>query len=226
MRLGLAILMVMFANAAEAQACRVVDPELQGSYSGPCVNGLADGYGIASGAAEYRGEFKAGLKHGKGEKRWPSGDRYEGGFLEDRKHGLGTYTWGRGPWMGERYEGEYLHDLRDGYGVYRWATGDVYAGPWEKDLITGPATPMMAARAKFEEEARAAVAKIGQKVCRQVPVGIAARDWLRGSVAQVSGDRVGVRIEDPGHSLHVIGGAEARRGAVIWDVPQAWTPCF
>jgi hypothetical protein len=225
-RLAFALLLVIFGQAAEAQPCRVVDPELQGSYSGPCVNGLAEGYGSASGAAEYRGELKAGLKHGQGEKRWPSGDRYEGGFFADRKHGLGTYTWGRGPWMGERYEGEYLNDLREGYGVYRWATGDVYAGPWEKDIITGPATPMMLARAKFEEEARAAVAKPGQKVCREMPIGIAHRDWLRGSVVAVSGDRVGVRIEDPGHSPHVISGAEARRGEVIWDVPRAWTPCF
>jgi hypothetical protein len=226
MRLAFAILLAVLAQAAEAQSCRVVDPELQGAYSGPCVNGLASGYGVANGAAEYRGEFQAGLKHGTGEKRWPNGDRYEGSFYEDRKHGTGIYTWGRGPWLGERYEGGYLNDRRHGFGEYRWATGDVYAGPWEKDLIAGPATPMMLAHAKFVEEARAAVARIGQKVCREMPVGIAGHDWIRGSVAEVSADRVGVRVEDPGRSVHVILGVEARRGELVWDVPQTWTPCF
>jgi len=95
----------------------VIDPELRGSYAGPCVNGLAEGQGVAAGTAEYRGEFKAGRKNGKGAKTWPSGDRYEGEFVEDRKEGVGAYTWGRGPWQGERYEGSFLNDRRQGFGV-------------------------------------------------------------------------------------------------------------
>src|SRR5438094_227495 len=87
--------------------CRVLDPELQTSYSGPCVNGLAEGQGVARGSATYEGEFKVGRKHGRGVKSWANGDRYEGGFADDHKHGQGTYTWGRGPWAGERYEGNY-----------------------------------------------------------------------------------------------------------------------
>jgi hypothetical protein len=41
-------------------ACKVLDPELQGSYTRPCVNGLAQGEGYATGSATYRGHFKAG----------------------------------------------------------------------------------------------------------------------------------------------------------------------
>src|SRR5690606_15751370 len=85
-------------HEAAAQSCRVLDPELQEVYAGPCVNGLAEGFGHASGIAEYSGEFKAGMKHGRGTKRWKNGDRYEGTFVEDRKEGTGTYVWGRGPW--------------------------------------------------------------------------------------------------------------------------------
>jgi hypothetical protein len=77
-----------------------------------------------------------------------------------------------------------------------------------------------------DARARAAVAKEGQKVCREMPVGIAERDWLRGVVVAVSADGVGVRIDDPGHQLHRVGSAEARVGEVVWDAPQAWTPCF
>jgi len=227
-RLDFALLATLLfaAGVAHAQSCRVLDPELQASYSGPCLNGLAEGAGLASGIAEYRGEFKAGKKHGKGVKTWRNGDRYEGSFVEDRKEGRGVYTWGRGRWAGERYEGAYLNDQRHGFGEYRWPTGDVYAGPWENDLIAGEATPMMLAQRKFREEARAAVAHEGRKVCREMPVGIAGRDWLRGTVVAVTAERVGVRIDDPGRMEHVVSDAQARRGEVVWDVPEAWTPCL
>src|SRR3989442_13667168 len=89
--------LLLFASCAMAQECGVIDPELRGSYAGPCVNGLAEGQGTASGTAEYRGGVKAGRKNGKGAKTWPNGDRYEGEFVEDRKEGVGAYTGGRGP---------------------------------------------------------------------------------------------------------------------------------
>ena len=217
---------ILLAGSVHAQECRVLDPELQASYAGPCVNGLAEGYGSAAGTAEYRGELKAGRKHGKGVKTWANGDRYEGGFVEDRKEGLGIYTFGRGPWLGERYEGSFLNDRRHGFGVYRWASGDAYAGPWERDIAIGSPTPMMRARTKFEQEARAAVAREGQKVCREMPVGIALRDWVRGVVVAVAPDKVAVRIDDAGQYAHVLANAEARQGDVVWDAPQAWTPCW
>jgi hypothetical protein len=214
---------------AQAQSCRVLDPELQASYAGPCVNGLAEGFGQAAGTAQYQGEFKAGRKHGKGVKTWPNGDRYEGGFANDMKHGTGTYAWGRGPWAGESYEGGFANDRRHGFGVYRWQTGDVYAGPWESDVATGPPTAMMQARTKFEEEAHRATAKEGARVCRELPVGIGAWDawdWVRGVVVGVSADRVGVRIDEPGRLPHVIAGVEARKGEVLWDAAPNWTPCL
>lgn len=217
---------VLFASCASAQDCRVLDPELQGTYAGPCVNGLAQGEGYAAGKAEYRGGFQAGRKHGKGVKTWPNGDRYEGEFAADAKHGRGLYVWGRGPWAGERYEGAFAGDRRHGFGVYRWASGDVYSGPWQNDVATGPPTPMMQARAKFEEEARLAVAKEGTKVCREMPVGIGDRDWVRGTVVAVAGDKVAVRIDDAGRQPHAVAGAEVRKGDVAWDAPHFWTPCL
>lgn len=223
---ALALLLFAACTQARSEGCSVLDPELQGRYVGPCVDGLAEGEGSASGFADYRGGFRAGRKHGKGVKTWPNGDRYEGDFVDERKEGFGVYIWGRGMWAGERYEGSYLNDRRHGQGVYRWPSGDVYRGPWKDDAIAGPATPMMIARAKFEEEARAAVGKPGQKVCREMPVGIGSSDWVRGTVVQVDAERIEVRIDDPGVQLHVIASVEARRGALIWDSPVAWTPCF
>ena len=214
------------AALAWGQECRVLDPELHGRYAGNCVNGLAEGAGVASGIARYEGEFRAGRKHGKGVKTWPNGDRYEGTFVEDRKEGTGTYVWGRGPWAGERYEGAYLNDRRQGFGVYRWPSGDVYAGPWEEDRLAGPPTAMMAARAKFEAEARAAVAKEGQKVCREMPIGIGDRDWVRGVVVATNAEQVAVRIDEPGRHPHVIADVEVRKGEALWDAPVNWTPCY
>ncbi len=225
--LSLGLLLLLLAPAiAHTQSCAVVDPELHQSYSGPCVNGLAEGFGSAAGTAEYRGEFKAGKKHGKGVKTWPNGDRYEGEFVEDYKEGNGVYVFGRGPWQGERYEGQFVKDRRHDIGTYRWQTGDVYTGPWQNDIATGPPTPMMQARAKFTTEARAAVAKESTKVCRELAFGIAERDWIRGTVVAVSADKVGIRIDDTGHYPHVIGGVQIRKGEVLWDSPEPWTPCY
>jgi len=210
---------------AEGPTCRVLDPELQGFYEGPCVNGLAEGQGRAGGTAQYEGGFKAGRKDGHGVKTWPNGDRYDGDFVDGKKEGRGTYTWGRGKWEGERYEGEYRNDKRDGTGTYTWPTGDVYRGPWKADQIAGYATPMMLAQRKFAEEAMKAVGKPGQAVCREMPVGIALSEWIHGVVVGVSGDKVGIRVDDPGHG-QVVAGVELRAGDVVWDQPTEWTPCW
>jgi hypothetical protein len=213
-------LMLLVALPAFGQDCKVLDPELQASYSGPCVDGLAEGQGSASGTAEYVGGFKAGRKHGPGVKTWPNGDRYEGEFVADHREGYGSYVWGRGAWQGERYDGEYVADRRNGYGIYWWQSGDVYAGPWQGDAPSGPATQMMRARANHAAEVRAAVAKEGQKVCREMPVGIAGREWARGVVVGIEGEHVGVRIDDPGKQ------GILPRGEVVWDLAYSWTPCW
>ena len=218
MRLLALFAVFVFSYEAQAQSCRVLDPELLRAYSGPCVNGFAEGEGVASGVAEYRGGFKDGRKHGRGVKTWPNGDRYEGGFTADQKEGYGVYQWGSGPWEGERYDGTFAADRRHGYGIYWWPSGDIYSGPWEADAPTGPGTEMMRARARFAAEALGAVAREGQKVCREMPPG--GRDWVRGVVVGIDADQVGVRIDDPGQHAHF------PRGEVIWDLAQSWTPCW
>jgi len=219
-------LFLFLASLALAQECKVQDPELQGAYSGRCVDGLAEGMGVASGIAEYTGEFKAGRKHGKGVKTWANGDRYEGDFFEERIEGFGTYTFGRGPWAGESYTGEYVGGKRHGHGVYRWASGDVYSGPWREDVPVGPPTAMMLAQAKHREESRAAVAQPGQKVCREVAVGIGGRDWIRGTVLAVNEERqVAVRIDEIGPQ-NPLGALGLKPGVFVWAAAEQWTPCY
>jgi len=223
---AVAALLFLTALSASAQSCKVLDPELQSSYAGPCVNGLAEGTGSARGIAAYEGEFRAGRKHGQGVKAWPNGDRYEGAFVEDRKEGNGRYQWGRGPWAGESYEGPYVNDRRHGEGVYRWPTGDVYRGPWLEDAIAGYATPMMLAQRTHAAEAKRAVAVEGRKVCREMKIGIALGEWIRGTVVGTKGEEVGVRVDEPGTHRHVLAGVELQAGDIVWDAPAAWVPCY
>jgi hypothetical protein len=222
------VAVALFPFGASAQAaCRVLDPELAGIYQGGCRDGLAEGYGEAKGVAEYRGDFRAGRKQGKGVKIWPSGDRYEGEFVEDRKEGAGKYTWSlRGHSAGERYSGAYLNDRRHGYGVYEWPSGDRYAGEWANDAVTGMPTRAMIARARSKTETLIAVAKPGVKVCRTLPVGIAVRDWIRGEVTAVEAERIEVRIADPGQQPHVIDGRPLVKGMRVWSAAEQWTPCL
>jgi hypothetical protein len=206
--------------------CKVLDPELQSSYSGGCKDGLADGYGEAVGLALYKGEFKAGRKHGKGIKTWPSGDRYDGEFVEDRKEGQGVYSWGpRTAWAGEKYTGHFVDDRRDGEGVYEWPNGDRYSGPWKNDVMIGKATPRMLERARAYIEHVVAVGRVGAKVCREMTVGIAKNDTIQGIVTEATNSSIAVRIENAGKFDHTLNGVEVVRGSVLWDTPTAWAPC-
>lgn len=226
------LIWIVLAYAAMAcgqtvEKCNVHDPELQGSYAGGCKDGLAQGYGEAIGTAHYKGEFKAGRKHGRGLKTWPSGDRYDGDFANDSKDGNGAYTWGRSSaWVGEKYTGSYRNDRRHGLGVYEWPDGDRYTGLWENDFIVGQPTSRMYARSRAYVEHAAAVAKPGNKICKSVTIGIGTQEWVRGTVTEVSDDKIAVRIDDSGHFQHLISGIPINRGDVVWDALQFWIPCF
>lgn len=209
------------------QECVVHDPELQGSYSGSCSNGMADGHGSATGLAHYAGEFKAGRKHGRGVKIWPSGDRYEGEFANDLKEGTGVYTWGRNsPWAGEKYTGDYRNDRRHGHGVYQWPDGDRYAGPWDNDIAVGTPTPRMYARSRAHVEHVAAAARMGNKVCRSVTHGIGTQDWLRGRVVDIKNGKIAVRLDDAGRFQQAASSVTMKAGDVLWEPARAWTPCL
>jgi hypothetical protein len=217
---------MLLTPAARAQTCRVLDPELQLSYSGPCKDGLAEGTGDASGIAHYRGGFRAGRKQGSGTKTWRSGERYEGEFEADRKHGMGRYTWASKEGVEpELYVGEYRADLRHGFGTYRWPSGDLYSGQWENDLPAGPPTAWMLQRALTAKEQEAAIARVGARVCRQLTVGIGVQEWIRGVVVDTRGSTVGVRIDDAGRFAHSLNGVALSPGTVVRDSFTQWTPC-
>lgn len=117
------------------------------SWSGGCVEGLADGRGALRWSGEnnlvdqYEGEMRRGRKNGRGTFIWISGsryagDRYDGQFVDDMFHGRGVYLWK----SGNRYEGEWRNNDFNGQGVMQWANGDRYTGQWQNDKAHGQGT--------------------------------------------------------------------------------------
>ena len=215
---------LLSTSAALGADCVVADPELQGSYEGGCKHGLAEGDGVAKGTAEYRGEFRAGMKHGQGIKTWPWGDRYEGGFASDLRSGKGTYTWGANtPWAGERYVGEYRADMREGTGSYFWPNGDRFDGTWKEDRRYGYSA--LELRRQAASKARVAALEPGTQVCSWGRTGI-AYDVLRvGKVETLEGNVLRVRLLRLEGNDQAVGGSNLRPDMLLDVSPADWVPC-
>lgn len=228
MRALAVIALVAGSLPALAQSgCLVVDPDLQGSYQGGCVDGKAEGRGTARGSATYVGEFLQGKKHGRGVKTWSRGDRYEGGFADDYMEGWGTYVWGaKSLFAGDRYEGGFARDKRNGFGVYIWASGDSYAGPWKDDAISGLATPMTIARFRAVNASLEAMEKPGVKLCHESSLA-AGQERTEGETQGLNkgAQQVSVKITKVGSTPAVVAGVQIAVGEVVWDSPLNWTPC-
>ncbi len=114
---GLLFLYALFSVAGNLIAqdeCKVLKPEISGTYTGKCKKGLANGKGKAVGADIYEGQFRDGLPSGKG-----------------------TYTWANG----DIYNGEWKEGYRDGKGSYKFKVGDkdsTLTGLWIQDQYYGP----------------------------------------------------------------------------------------
>jgi hypothetical protein len=89
-----------------------------------------------------------------------------------------------------------------------------------------PVEPALLDARTLARERREAVMQPGLQVCRRVPVGSTEHDWLRGTVVAMYGERVAVRIDDPGRFPHHLDGTSVAAGARLLSAPGAWTPCF
>ncbi len=109
------------------------------SWSGPVVDGKAEGKGILTLTArgkdgkekQGRGEveFVAGLLEGKASIKWADGDSYEGFYRKGLKEGTGLYYFSSN---GSTYEGEWKNGEMNGRGIQKDANGKVmYEGEWK-----------------------------------------------------------------------------------------------
>ncbi len=109
--------------------CKVLLPALNGNYAGDCKQGLAHGFGEATGEDFYRGDFVRGLPQGKGTYMWKNGGNYTGEWDKGLRDGSGIYTYKRegkdstlaGIWREDKFVGEkiippYEIEYRNGIG--------------------------------------------------------------------------------------------------------------
>ncbi|MEI7588504.1 MAG: hypothetical protein WCJ68_03340 [Chitinophagia bacterium] len=81
--------LLSFSTIVLAQDCKVLDPNLEGVYTGECKNGKASGMGKSVGKYTYEGEFKAGLPEGQGTMIDDMGNRFKGNFKKGKREGEG-----------------------------------------------------------------------------------------------------------------------------------------
>jgi hypothetical protein len=217
-------LLTSISHSALAAECKVLDPELQGFYEGGCKHGLAEGDGVARGAAEYQGEFHKGMKHGMGVKSWVWGDRYEGAFTNDRRNGKGMYVWGaRSPWAGERYVGTFLADQREGFGTYYWPNGDRFEGIWKQDRRYG--NTAMEERRQAAEAARAKALTPGAQVCSWGRTGIAYHVLRVGKIETMEGNALQVRLIRLEGLPEAVSASSLQPGQVMNGAAGEWILC-
>lgn len=114
---------VQKVGIGKREKCIIVDPDIADSFSGECIEQYAEGYGVAKGRDEYRGEFKRGEAHGKGQyshgsqSLWPT-EVFRGSYFRGAKNGFGVLSISANsahPAMesmkrnGELREGRYFH---------------------------------------------------------------------------------------------------------------------
>jgi hypothetical protein len=109
-----------------------------GTYTGPVVNGKANGVGsfVSKNGATYEGGFKNGLRNGPGTYIQPDGGKYMGNFTNDRCNDANaTMVYSDG----SRYEGGFREGVRNGLGLLIYSDGTRYYGNFVNDNQQGQA---------------------------------------------------------------------------------------
>lgn len=204
--------------------CKVLDPELQLSFEGDCVNGVAFGSGIARGkdGAWYEGQFLGGAKTGNGTKRYPTGDIYTGQWKRDKRHGYGRYVFGEGaPWRGDAYEGYWQNDQRHGSGTYIfYPSGDRFKAQWKNGGTNTLGTTTLARRKQTYQAVAASLSQPGTTVCSVTTDGASPKKLAKGIVRHAIEDRLYVDVQTPS----VLAASKLEHNP-RWDVITEWTQC-
>src|SRR5471032_1209243 len=109
------------------------------SWTGPCVDGFAEGLGTATFTHDGQSQsFTAGFSHGvipDGHviTRWGQGWSYDGETVHGRFDGAGILTTD----ARDRFEGQWTDGKMTGFGVLRRANGELYFGDWKDDKPNG-----------------------------------------------------------------------------------------
>lgn len=123
------------------QGCKLLDPYYSDGvtmkWEGSCIDGKANGYGKLTkhkdGEYEstYEGEFKNGIREGKGKFSHVSKTVLECDFINGQAIGIGTYDLGDG----NKYIGEIVNYREHGKGTYYKANGAKFEGFFVSDIM-------------------------------------------------------------------------------------------
>ncbi|MBL4762334.1 MAG: caspase family protein [Gammaproteobacteria bacterium] len=123
-------LVVLVAPRINGYLAAKIDPDAvfpdNSRYKGEFKNGLLHGKGNLVGADgfHYTGDFIKGLYHGHGELLYNTGESYVGAFYQGLEHGQGILT----TTDTLRYEGEFTHGFITGTGKLSLHDGSIYEG--------------------------------------------------------------------------------------------------
>ena len=109
-----------------------------GVYEGEYKDGLKDGKGrfFYVVGSVYDGQWKEDQKHGEGKETYADGAVYDGLFVAGTRHGRGTLQYANS----DSYEGEWSLDMKHGTGTFRWGAGTVYEGDFREGVMHGSGT--------------------------------------------------------------------------------------
>ena len=96
--------------------------------------------------AIYIGQWKNGLRHGRGKQYSKDGSIYEGEWFNDKINGKGRLIYGDG----NVYLGDWLNEKAHGYGEYFHLDGGKYAGEWFEDKRHGKGYETWSDKASYE----------------------------------------------------------------------------
>lgn len=123
-------------SIAQAQsACKVLDEDISANYTGGCINGFADGDGTASGKNEYTGQFKAGMKHGKGLYKYKSTNTSYVYAVEVVDINSGAKRFKLIELAGGQVEGDFINDKLNGIAIIKYASGSSFEGNYVNGVL-------------------------------------------------------------------------------------------
>ena len=105
------------------------------TYDGDWKDGVRDGKGVItySFGDTYKGNIENGMPHGKGVYRFSDGTTYDGYWKDGVRDGKGVITYS----CGATYKGNWKYDKQHGKGVYRFSNGTTYDGYWKAGVRDG-----------------------------------------------------------------------------------------
>lgn len=84
----------------------------------------------------YTGEFKNGLRHGRGHMKYANGREYHGEWIADQRQGYGEQTWKDNPKY-ISYQGYWTQNLPNGTGRLTFRSGQIYNGGFKDGRYQG-----------------------------------------------------------------------------------------